>query len=72
MLNLILLKYLVRVAPFQEKELLVNEKINRPPIISSKIKKIYKLILRKKIFMNLNKIMRIIPIFMKLNLMEIS
>lgn len=72
MLNLILLKYLVRVAPFQEKELLVNEKINRPPIISFKIKKIYKLILRKKIFMNLNKIMRIIPIFMKLNLMEIS
>ena len=72
MLNLILLKYLVRVAPFQEKELLVNEKINRPPIISFKIKKIYKLILRKKIFMNLNKIMRIILIFMKLNLMEIS
>ena len=72
MLNLILLKYLVRVAPFQEKELLVNEKINRPPIISFKIKKIYKLILRKKIFMNLNKIMRTIPIFMKLNLMEIS
>ena len=72
MLNLILMKYLVRVAPFQEKELLVNEKINRPPIISFKIKKIYKLILRKKIFMNLNKIMRIIPIFMKLNLMEIS
>ena len=72
MLNLILLKYLVRVAPFQEKELLVNEKINRPPIISFKIKKIYKLILRKKIFMNLNKIMRIILIFMKLNQMEIS
>ena len=72
MLNLILLKYLVRVAPFQEKELLVNEKINRPPIISFKIKKIYKSTLRKKIFMNLNKIMRIIPIFMKLNLMEIS
>ena len=72
MLNLILLKYLVRVAPFQEKELLVNEKINRSPIISFKIKKIYKSTLRKKIFMNLNKIMRIIPIFMKLNLMEIS
>ena len=72
MLNLILLKYLVRVAPFQEKELLVNEKINRSPIISFKIKKIYKSTLRKKIFMNLNKIMRIILIFMKLNLMEIS